>query len=132
MDQAVVERAIEASLNECGVEVQYDMDSYYLHYDPEVGRQGGYGIEIAAKQQSQQRLLRCKFLVGADGGRSWVRHQLGIEMEGERTCELHPAEMSMAETLTSCGIAQSWGVIDVLPLTNFRMCTPDCLVSTSN
>lgn len=45
-------------------------------------------------------IVRAKFVIGADGAHSWVRKALGITMEGEQTDYI-------------------WGVVDMIPETNF-------------
>ena len=45
--------------------------------------------------------MRAKYVVGCDGAHSWVRHQLNIPMEGEKT-------------------NRHFGVMDIVPLTDFR------------
>lgn len=50
---------------------------------------------------SSETTINCRYLIGCDGAHSWVRDQLGIEMEGEQTESV-------------------WGVMDIVPITNFR------------
>lgn len=50
-------------------------------------------------------VVEAKYLVGCDGARSWVRRKLGLRLEGENTSD-------------------SWGVLDMIPLTNFRELCP--------
>ncbi|KAK6197611.1 phenol 2-monooxygenase [Scheffersomyces amazonensis] len=45
-------------------------------------------------------VINCKYVLGADGAHSWVRKQLGIEVEGESTDFV-------------------WGVLDSVPITDF-------------
>ncbi|OGM48511.1 FAD monooxygenase [Aspergillus bombycis] len=45
-------------------------------------------------------VVEAKYLVGCDGAHSWVRKQLGLRLEGESSND-------------------SWGVLDIIPLTNF-------------
>ncbi|KAK6465695.1 phenol 2-monooxygenase [Scheffersomyces coipomensis] len=45
-------------------------------------------------------IINCKYVLGADGAHSWVRKQLGIDMEGESTDFV-------------------WGVLDAVPITDF-------------
>ena len=47
--------------------------------------------------------IHAKYLIACDGAHSWTRRQLELPMEGD-------------------GIDIVWGVIDIIPLTNFRMC----------
>lgn len=44
--------------------------------------------------------LQAKYVIGAEGAHSWVRHQLGFKMEGASTDSV-------------------WGVIDIVPITDF-------------
>ncbi|KAJ5687414.1 hypothetical protein N7536_010033 [Penicillium majusculum] len=45
-------------------------------------------------------VVETKYIVGCDGARSWVRKELGLRLEGESSSDY-------------------WGVLDILPLTNF-------------
>lgn len=49
----------------------------------------------------RQHSVKARFVLGCDGAHSWVRKQIGLQMEGN-------------------GIDESWGVIDCVPITNFR------------
>jgi 3-(3-hydroxy-phenyl)propionate hydroxylase len=40
------------------------------------------GVELQVQHQGAMQAVRCRWLVGCDGGRSTVRQQLGIEWEG--------------------------------------------------
>ena len=60
--------------------------------------------DLTIKTQStadSTETIRAKYVIGCDGAHSWTRRQLGIIMEGEQTDYV-------------------WGVIDVIPFTNFR------------
>lgn len=46
--------------------------------------------------------IQAKYVVGCDGAHSWTRTQLGLSLEGEQTDYI-------------------WGVMDIVPLTDFRM-----------
>ena len=48
-------------------------------------------------------VIKAKYMIGCDGAHSWTRRQLGFTMEGEQTDFI-------------------WGVLDIIPITNFRMC----------
>ena len=45
--------------------------------------------------------IRAKYVLGCDGAHNWTRNQLGVPLEGQHTDHV-------------------WGVMDILPLTNFR------------
>ena len=51
--------------------------------------------------ESNIETIKTKYLLGCDGAHSWTRQQLGINLEGNQTQNV-------------------WGVIDVIPLTDFR------------
>ena len=46
-------------------------------------------------------VIKAKYLLGCDGAHSWIRQQFGIPLEGNQTQNV-------------------WGVIDIIPLTDFR------------
>lgn len=61
------------------------------------------------KQQSAATLdgdvkatIYARYLIGCDGARSWVRKQLNLSLEGSSSQNSH------------------WGVVDCVPVTNFR------------
>lgn len=47
-----------------------------------------------------EETVRAKYVIGADGGKSWTRKQLGFTMEGNRTQSI-------------------WGVIDLVVTSDF-------------
>ncbi|GAA6022017.1 hypothetical protein JCM10207_002409 [Rhodosporidiobolus poonsookiae] len=57
--------------------------------------------------------IKARFLVGCDGAHSWTRRQLGISMIGEQTDYV-------------------WGVLDMIPLTNFPDIRMRCAIHSAN
>ncbi|POY76369.1 hypothetical protein BMF94_0566 [Rhodotorula taiwanensis] len=57
--------------------------------------------------------VKAKYLVGCDGAHSWTRRQLGIRMIGDQTNRV-------------------WGVLDMVPLTNFPDIRMRCAVHSAN
>jgi phenol 2-monooxygenase len=47
-------------------------------------------------------LVKAKYLIGCDGAHSWVRRELGLKLDGDSKNE-------------------HWGVLDSVPVTDFRM-----------
>ena len=45
--------------------------------------------------------VHAKYVIGCDGARSWTRNTLGFELQGE-------------------SIDVIWGVMDIIPITDFR------------
>ncbi|ETI22150.1 hypothetical protein G647_06223 [Cladophialophora carrionii CBS 160.54] len=56
----------------------------------------------------QEEIIKARYLVGADGGHSWTRDQVGLRLEGGKT-KVH------------------FGVVDIVPITDF----PDIRISCS-
>ena len=61
-----------------GVEIRFDCRLEGLAQDAE-----GVSAEVEDVRTGARRMLRAKYLVGADGARSTVRACLGIDMQGE-------------------------------------------------
>lgn len=57
----------------------------------------------------QDEVVQCKYVVGCDGAHSWTRKALGpaFDMVGEMTDYI-------------------WGVLDIVPITDFRTCALSC------
>lgn len=55
-------------------------------------------------------VVKAKYLIGCDGAHSWTRRQLGIKMLGDQTTFV-------------------WGVLDMVPLTNFVRSLPASLIA---
>lgn len=86
------------------VHVERSTSPETLHIDQDrCGDKDAYPIELELRDLASDthETVRAKYVVGCDGARSWVRRQLGIQMEGDRT-------------------NRHFGVMDIVPLTNFR------------
>lgn len=57
--------------------------------------------------------IEAKYLVGCDGAHSWVRNQLGFQLRGESTDYI-------------------WGVLDVIPITNFPDIRMRCAIHSAD
>ena len=44
-------------------------------------------MENTAEGNGQKEVVNAKFVLGGDGAHSWVRSNLGIQMEGDTTGE---------------------------------------------
>ncbi|KAL4961141.1 putative FAD monooxygenase [Aspergillus stella-maris] len=51
-------------------------------------------------EANKDKIIKAKYMVGADGAHSWVRQELGFSLEGESTDYV-------------------WGVLDMVPITDF-------------
>ncbi|KAJ4360163.1 uncharacterized protein N0V89_000723 [Didymosphaeria variabile] len=58
-------------------------------------------------------VVRAKYMVGCDGAHSWTRRQLGFQLEGEPTDFI-------------------WGVLDVIPITDFPDIRMRCAVHSAS
>lgn len=56
-------------------------------------------------------VVHAKYVIGCDGARSWTRRTLGFELQGEATDFI-------------------WGVLDIIPITDFRKCSTQILPPT--
>ncbi|KAI9710281.1 MAG: hypothetical protein M1820_002775 [Bogoriella megaspora] len=64
-------------------------------------------------EAGKEEIIRAKYMIGCDGAHSWVRRQLGFEMEGEPTDFV-------------------WGVLDIIPLTDFPDIRNRCMIHSAN
>jgi len=64
-------------------------------------------------EPGQIETVHAKYVIGCDGGHSWTRRQLGINMVGEQTDYI-------------------WGVIDVIPETDFPDVRGRCAIHSAN
>ncbi|KAL1876075.1 hypothetical protein Plec18167_005336 [Paecilomyces lecythidis] len=58
-------------------------------------------------------VVRAKYVIGCDGAHSWVRRQLGFNMEGEQTDYI-------------------WGVLDIIPITDFPDIRMRCAIHSES
>lgn len=61
----------------------------------------------------QVERVKAKFLVGCDGAHSWVRRQAGFRLEGDSTDYI-------------------WGVLDIVPVTDFPDIRHRCAIHSAN
>ncbi|KAG7663943.1 uncharacterized protein J8A68_002504 [[Candida] subhashii] len=66
-----------------------------------------------SEDKSKLELIQAKYVLGSDGAHSWVRKQLGIDMEGEQTDFV-------------------WGVLDMVPITNFPDIRNRCAIHSKD
>ncbi|KAF2794244.1 hypothetical protein K505DRAFT_374785 [Melanomma pulvis-pyrius CBS 109.77] len=72
--------------------------------------------ELIKKSQGKEgtsEVVRAKYMVGCDGAHSWTRRQLGFQLEGEPTDFI-------------------WGVLDVIPITDFPDIRMRCAVHSAS
>lgn len=76
----------------------------------EIARCGGKSSnkdEGHEPMQGPLNIIQARYLLGCDGSHSWVRKQCDLKLEGESANE-------------------HWGVIDCIPITNFRRASSNC------
>ncbi|KAH6205231.1 hypothetical protein HBI42_165500 [Parastagonospora nodorum] len=69
-------------------------------------------IGRSREKEGQTEVVQAKYMVGCDGAHSWTRRQLGFQLEGEPTDYI-------------------WGVLDIIPLTNFPDIRMRCAVHSA-
>ncbi|KAJ5355556.1 uncharacterized protein N7496_012768 [Penicillium cataractarum] len=67
----------------------------------------------SSQSSNQVEHVNAKFLVGCDGAHSWVRKQAGFHLEGDSTDYI-------------------WGVLDIVPITNFPDIRHRCAIHSKN
>ncbi|KAF9895072.1 hypothetical protein FE257_004701 [Aspergillus nanangensis] len=60
-----------------------------------------------------EEIVKAKYMLGADGAHSWVRDQLGFTLEGESTDYI-------------------WGVLDIVPITDFPDIRMRCAIHSAD
>jgi 2-polyprenyl-6-methoxyphenol hydroxylase-like FAD-dependent oxidoreductase len=143
MDQAVIELAMEEHLaREHGIYVQYSTECLNLQVEETIGEHSIVDLPITLKiartreglgenavPASTMTMFKAKYLVGADGSRSWTRSQVGINMLGAQTSKYPPQQSKNETNLTILSAAQSWGVADIVPMSDFRKNSPSALLT---
>lgn len=81
----------------------YDQDSSEVNRADRSKAAPSNGIKKSEEMVQSERveIIKAKYLLGCDGGHSWTRRQVGLPLEGEQSDHV-------------------WGVIDIIPLTDFR------------
>ncbi|KAF2464475.1 uncharacterized protein BDR25DRAFT_296718 [Lindgomyces ingoldianus] len=70
-------------------------------------------IRKSQVKEGAAEVVRAKYMVGCDGAHSWTRRQLGFQLEGEPTDFI-------------------WGVLDVIPITDFPDIRMRCAVHSAS
>ncbi|KAB8226569.1 FAD binding domain-containing protein [Aspergillus novoparasiticus] len=70
-------------------------------------------VAKANSNSSSVETVKAKFMVGCDGAHSWVRRQLGFKLEGDSTDYI-------------------WGVLDIVPITDFPDIRHRCAIHSAN
>lgn len=60
-----------------------------------------------------EEIVHAKYVLGADGAHSWTRHQIGLKLEGDSTDYI-------------------WGVLDIVPITDFPDIRMRCAIHSEN
>src|SRR5215469_8580345 len=58
-------------------------------------------LRRSREKEGTSEIVHAKYVIGCDGAHSWTRRQIGTELEGEPTDFI-------------------WGVLDIVPITDFR------------
>ena len=64
-------------------------------------------------KEGTTEVISAKYMLGCDGAHSWTRRQLGFSMQGEQTDFI-------------------WGVLDIVPITNFPDIRMRCAIHSAN
>ncbi|RLV92355.1 hypothetical protein JA1_003193 [Spathaspora sp. JA1] len=83
-----------------------DQDKFYANLKTDIENDSSVNVD-------EYEIINAKYVLGADGAHSWVRKQLGIDMEGEQTDFV-------------------WGVLDMVPITNFPDIRSRCAIHSKD
>ena len=94
------------------------VDYGYEFVGLEVTGEGDYPVTVTLKhtsgpQEGQEKVVRAKYVVGADGARSGVRHAIGGSLKGDQSFH-------------------AWGVMDVLAETDFPDIRKKCAIQSED
>ncbi|KAG9313143.1 putative monooxygenase [Chiua virens] len=122
LQQGGIEAIFLDSMKDHGVQVgrPRQPSAIEISEDPkELSSLSSYPVKVTVEcldsvdDKNKMEVVHAKFVVGADGAHSWVRKTLGIEMEGEQTDYI-------------------WGVVDMVPDTNFPDIRNHAVVNSMN
>ncbi|EMC92186.1 hypothetical protein BAUCODRAFT_126186 [Baudoinia panamericana UAMH 10762] len=68
--------------------------------------------QLSSKADTEE-IVHAKYVLGADGAHSWVRGQIGLRLEGDSTDYI-------------------WGVLDIVPITDFPDIRMRCAIHSAN
>ncbi|KAI5123497.1 hypothetical protein M0805_008865 [Coniferiporia weirii] len=109
LHQGAIEAMFLDSMREHGLEVDRPTRPVQISFDDReevLASPDSYPVKVTLKHlgredtEEEMEVVHAKYVLGVDGAHSWVRRGLGFAMEGEQTDYV-------------------WGVIDVVPTTNF-------------
>ncbi|KAJ4251367.1 hypothetical protein NW762_011348 [Fusarium torreyae] len=81
-----------------------------LVFDDEVDHD--HALLQAQARDADSETIHAKYVIGCDGARSWVRNQIGLELQGEATDFI-------------------WGVMDIIPKTDFPDIRMRCAIHSA-
>ncbi|KAH8820750.1 FAD binding domain protein [Xylogone sp. PMI_703] len=91
LQQGIIERIIKNELSRYqNVEIEYETTPTSLEVrDISLNDPDAYPCVLTLRRDANthapEEIIRSKYVIGADGARSWTRKQLGFSMEGTRT-----------------------------------------------
>ena len=92
--QGRIERVLGEDLKKNGNAVQYGWT--VTGFELEADGEWPVRVTMVAAESSVERVVRCKFLVGADGAHSTIREAMGLKLEGDTTDHIWYAALNSA------------------------------------
>jgi len=83
--QGRIERILNEDLEKNGNKVQRGWTATGFTLDEDDDQEFPVQVTMTGSEDSQQRVVRCKFLVGGDGAHSTIRRGMGLKLEGDTT-----------------------------------------------
>jgi 2-polyprenyl-6-methoxyphenol hydroxylase-like FAD-dependent oxidoreductase len=78
LEQDKTEQLLYESLVSAGGRVNFGQECVDFSQEP----QGSFQVKLRSTSDSSERVVKTRYLLGADGARSLVRHKLGLAFEG--------------------------------------------------
>lgn len=97
LNQGVMEQVMIDYLNERGVRIEWSTRAESLDMDEE-----SVMVHVNRGHDTEKQTIKSRYVIACDGAHSWTRERLQIPMDASEE-------------------DSTWGVMDVVPITDFRM-----------
>ncbi|TFK48400.1 hypothetical protein OE88DRAFT_1634717 [Heliocybe sulcata] len=123
LNQGAIESIFLDSMQEMDIDVDRPIVPSYLEIsssEVELKNPQSHAVKVLVLQHlgseqevEETEIVKAKYVIGADGAHSWVRKQFAITMDGEHTDYV-------------------WGVVDIIPDTDFPDIRNRCAIHSNN
>ena len=144
MHQGAIEAIFLDSMRDMGLEVERPIVPTALELSADaalLADPNSYSVKATLKHLDAEdgetdtgvaEIVHAKYVVGADGAHSWVRKTMGITMDGEQTGQSLITRALFLELNRFLSIDYIWGVVDLVPETDFPDIRNRCAIHSNN